>query len=91
MNNQEKAFPVLLRACDEINDALWRERRAAASAAPRTRPIVLSPRAARLCCLALSGTLYEGLLYAAHNNRFERFTVFRPPALPEVGDSRTGC
>jgi hypothetical protein len=36
--------------------------------------------------LALSGPFYEGLLYAAHNNRFERFTVFRPPALPEVGD-----
>jgi hypothetical protein len=32
--------------------------------------------------LALSGPFYEGLLYAAHNNRFERFTVFRPPALP---------
>jgi hypothetical protein len=37
--------------------------------------------------LALSGPFYEGLLYAAHNNRFERFTVFRPPALPEVSDS----
>jgi hypothetical protein len=36
--------------------------------------------------LALSGPFYEWLLYAAHNNRFERFTVFRPPALPEVSD-----
>jgi hypothetical protein len=26
------------------------------------------------------------MLNAAHNERFERFTVFRPPALPEVGD-----
>jgi hypothetical protein len=39
-----------------------------------------------LCCLALSGPFMKAPPRAAHDNRFERLTFFRPPALPEVSD-----
>ena len=39
-----------------------------------------------LCCLALAGPFPDLSLCATYEYRFERFTVFKPPALPEVSD-----